>query len=247
MLLAGLLGVLGGGQSDPAILLKEGCDLDEVVEGLVIPHPAVALEEHHRGGLLGGVVLGELSVADLAGGDFDIERTTEGLALGLILGRVHPDRNLGHRIHGCDGGVVRLIERRAEDAEGQAGGLLEDGLRVLEVLGLGGDVGPAELPLLLTCGVGPTAVIPAVVPELDHAAVLGRVGLDPCDVVGVGLVEGIADDAHRHDGLLGFGPFGQALEALGQAFLFAGTDVIHLPDDDFILGGGEDVHREYAK
>ncbi len=46
----------------------------------------------------------------------------------------------------------------------------EDGLRVLEVLGLGGDVGPAELPLLLTGGVGPAAVIPAVLLPLDGLA-----------------------------------------------------------------------------
>ena len=130
----------------------------------------MALQEHHRRGLLGGVILGELSVADLTGGDFDIKRTTEDLALGLFLGRVHPDRNLGYGIHGRDGGVVGLVVGRAEDAEGQSGGLLEDGLRIPEVLGLGGDVGAAELPLLLAGGVGPAAVIPAVTPEIPFAA-----------------------------------------------------------------------------
>ena len=59
---------MGGGQGDPAVLLEEGGDLDEVAEGVVVPHPAVALEEHHGRGLLGGLVLGELGVADLAGG-----------------------------------------------------------------------------------------------------------------------------------------------------------------------------------
>ena len=237
---------MGGGQRDPAVVLEEGGDLDEVAEGFVVPHAAVALEDHESGGLLGRVSLGEHGVADLAGGRLDVQRSSERLALGLVLGRVQPDGDLGHGVHGRDGGVVGLVERCAEDAEGQSGGLLEDRLRVLEVFGLRGDVGAAEFPERLAA-FGPAAVIPAMVPELDHAAVLDRVGLDPGDVVGVGLGERIADDAHRHHRLLGLGPFGHALEADLQAAFLPGTHIVHLPDDDLVLRGGEGGEGEQAE
>ena len=115
------------------------------------------------------------------------------------------------------------------------------------MLGLGGDIRSTELSHGLTGGVGPAAVIPAVVPELDHAAVLDSVGLDPRDVFGVGLGERVADDPHRHDGLLGLGPFGHALEAGGEAFLLAGADVVELPDDDFVFCGVQRGEGEEAE
>ena len=76
------------------------------------------------------------------------------------------------------------------------------------------------------------------------ATVFDGVRLDPSDVVGAGLGEGIADDPHRDDGLLSLGPLGHALEARGDALLLAGLHVVQLPDDDLFLSGEEDVSGE---
>ena len=72
---------MGGGQGDPAVLLEEGGDLDEVAEGFVVPHAAVALEEHHGRGLLGRVVPGELGLADLGPLSHALEAGSEALLL----------------------------------------------------------------------------------------------------------------------------------------------------------------------
>ena len=70
---------------------------------------------------------------------------------------------------------------------------------------------------------------------------------DAGDVFSLWLGEGVADDAHRDDGLLGLGQLGQAFEAGGEAFVFAGLHVIEFPNDELVLCCGDGGDGELAE
>ncbi len=192
------LDVLRGCGEDPAVFLELVDDGAEVAERLVAPLGRMPLEHDVVAGALSPVLADEGVVLDAADGGLEVAGAAEGeLAAGVVHVAVEPGLDFG--VFAEQGARLGRDEAAggAEALQRVADLLKEDALRLVERLALVGGVRDAvfgEIGLAVLPG-DVHLVGPAMLPEVEKAAVAEVVLPNPLDVVGLVALQRVADDA----------------------------------------------------